>query len=133
MNGSISAAYLKDPASPVWENDATMKQYKAIMAKYPPGANANNGLYFYGFAKAQTFVPAMYKAGKNPTRQGLMNALLSLNEMNPYTLPGVRLKTSATRPLHHQPPAADAVQQRPLDAVRPAGRRTAARLANTRK
>ncbi len=96
VNGSISAAYLKDPASPVWANDATMKQYKAIMAKYAPSANANNGLYFYGFAKAHTFVQAMYKAGKNPTRQGLMNALLSFNETNPFALPGVRLKTSTT-------------------------------------
>ena len=34
VNGSISAAYLKDPASPVWANDATMKQYKTLMAKY---------------------------------------------------------------------------------------------------
>ena len=96
VNGSISAAYLKDPASPVWANDKTMKQYKSLMAKYAPGPNANNGLYYYGFAKAQTFVSAMYKAGKNPTRQGPMNALQSLNEMNPYTLPGVRLKTSKT-------------------------------------
>ena len=70
VNGSISTAYLKDPASPTWANDATMKQYKTIMAKYAPGANANNGLYFYGFAKAHTFVQAMYKAGKNPTRAG---------------------------------------------------------------
>ena len=96
VNGSISSAYLKDPASPTWTNDATMKQYKTIMAKYAPGANANNGLYFYGFAKAHTFVQAMYKAGANPTRQGLMNALQSLNETSPYALPGVRLKTSKT-------------------------------------
>ena len=96
VNGSISAAYLKDPASPVWTNDATMKQYKAIMAKYAPSLNANNGLYYYGFAKAHTFVQAMYKAGKNPTRQGLMNALLSFNETSPFALPGVRLKSSAT-------------------------------------
>ena len=96
VNGSISAAYLKDPASPTWTNDATMKQYKAIMAKYAPSANANNGLYFYGFAKAHTFVQAMYKAGANPTRQGLMNALQSFNETSPYALPGVRLKSSKT-------------------------------------
>jgi branched-chain amino acid transport system substrate-binding protein len=96
VNGSISSAYLKDPASPVWENDATMKQYKALMAKYAPSANANNGLYYYGFAKAHTFVQAMYKAGKTPTRQGLMNALQSFNETSPYALPGVRLKTSKT-------------------------------------
>ena len=96
VNGSISAQYLKDPASPVWANDATVKQYKTIMAKYAPGANASNGLYFYGFAKADTFVRAMYKAGKTPTRVGLMKALLSLNETSPFLLPGSRLKTSAT-------------------------------------
>jgi branched-chain amino acid transport system substrate-binding protein len=95
VNGSISAAYLKDPASPVWDNDATVKQYKALMEKYNPRGRVTDGLNLYGFAKAHTFVRAMYKAGANPTRAGLMRALLSLNEPSPYALPGVRLKTSA--------------------------------------
>ncbi len=95
VNGSISAAYLKDPASPVWENDATVKQYKALMEKYNPRGKITDGLNLYGFAKAHTFVRAMYKAGANPTRAGLMRALLSFNEPSPYALPGVRLKTSA--------------------------------------
>ena len=96
VNGSISAQYLKDPAAPAFANDATVKQYKALMEKYLPRANANDGLYFYGFAKGDTFVRAMYKAGKNPTRAGLMRALLSFDETNPYLLPGSRLKTSTT-------------------------------------
>jgi branched-chain amino acid transport system substrate-binding protein len=96
VNGSISSQYLKDPASPVWADDATVKLYKSVMAKYAPSANANNGLYFYGFAKGDTFVRAMAKAGANPTRAGLMRALLSLNETSPYLLPGSKLKTSAT-------------------------------------
>jgi branched-chain amino acid transport system substrate-binding protein len=96
VNGSISAQYLKDPASPTWANDATVKQYLALMAKYNPKGRATDGLNFYGFAKADTFVRAMYKAGTNPTRAGLMKALLSLNEVSPYLLPGSRLKTSAT-------------------------------------
>ena len=96
VNGSISAQYLKDPAAPAFANDATVKQYKALMEKYLPRANANDGLYFYGFAKADTFVRAMYKAGRNPTRQSFMRALLSFNETNPYLLPGSRLKTSTT-------------------------------------
>ena len=66
------------------------------MAKYAPSANASNGLYVYGFALADTFVQAMYKAGKNPTRAGLMNALLSLNTTNRFALNGVALKTSKT-------------------------------------
>ncbi len=96
VNGSISAAYLKDPASPAFANDAVVKQYVALMGKYNPRGVVNDGLNFYGFAKADTFVRAMYKAGKNPTRAGLMRALLSFNETTPYLLPGSRLKSSAT-------------------------------------
>ena len=59
-------------------------------------AGVTDGLNFYGFAKADTFVRAMYKAGKNPTRAGLMRALLSLNETSPFLLQGSKLKTSAT-------------------------------------
>jgi branched-chain amino acid transport system substrate-binding protein len=94
VNGSLSVAYLKDPSSPTWTNDAAMKQYRTIMAKYAPSVNANDGLYFYGVAKAETFVQALYKAGKNPTRVGLMNALLSLNAGNKFALPGVKQKTT---------------------------------------
>ena len=96
VNGSISAQYLKDPASPTFANDATVKQYNTLMAKYNPRGRVTDGLNFYGFAKADTFVRAMYKAGKNPTRAGLMRALLSLNETSPYLLAGSKLKTSAT-------------------------------------
>ena len=96
VNGSISAQYLKDPASPTFANDATVKQYMSLMAKYNPRGRVTDGLNFYGFAKADTFVRAMYKAGKNPTRAGLMRALLSLNETSPYLLSGSKLKTSAT-------------------------------------
>lgn len=96
VNGSTSAQYLKDPASPAFANDATVKQYLALMAKYNPRGRTTDGLNFYGFAKADTFVKAMYKAGKNPTRASLMRALTSFNETSPFLLQGSRLKTSST-------------------------------------
>jgi len=94
VNGSLSVADLKDPSSPTWDNDAAMKEYRAIMAKYAPSAKATDGLYLYGVAKAETFVQALYKAGKDPTRAGLMAALLSMNSVNKFALPGVMQKTS---------------------------------------
>jgi branched-chain amino acid transport system substrate-binding protein len=96
VNGSLSTAYLKDPANPEWNNDAAMKLYRQLMAKYAPSANANNGLYLYGVAKAAAFVQALYAAGKSPTRASLMAALTSMNSVNPFALPGVVQKTSKT-------------------------------------
>ena len=95
VNGSLSVAYLKDPSSPSWNRDPAMRQYRQIMRQYAPGVNANDGLYLYGVAKAETFVQALYKAGKNLTRARLMNALLTMNSPNRFALPGVRHKTSA--------------------------------------
>jgi branched-chain amino acid transport system substrate-binding protein len=94
VNGILSVAYLKDPEQARWNNDAAMKQYKTIVGKYLPSANPNDGQIYYGVAKAETFVQALYKAGKNPTRAGLMAALLSLNSPNKFLLPGVVQKTS---------------------------------------
>jgi branched-chain amino acid transport system substrate-binding protein len=93
-NGIITIAYYKDPQDPKWNNDAAMKLYRTIIGKYGGGANANDPQVLYGVAKAETFVQALYKAGKSPTRSGLMNALLSLNSPNRFLLPGMRMKTS---------------------------------------
>ena len=96
VNGSISTGYLKDPSAPRFANDATVRQYKTLMERYAPNANENDGTFFYGFAKAHTFVRAMYKAGRNPTRAGLMRALTSFNETSPYLLQGARIRTTPT-------------------------------------
>ena len=128
VNGSISAAYLKDPASPVWDNDATVKQYKALMEKYNPRGRVTDGLNLYGFAKAHTFVRAMYKAGANPTRAGLDAGAPLVQRAQPVRPPGRPAEDVRERPLHHLAAADDAVQQRRLDAARPARRRAAARL-----
>jgi branched-chain amino acid transport system substrate-binding protein len=94
VNGSISTSYAKDPANPIWDKDAGMKQYKQIMAKYLPDRKATDGLYLYGVAKAYTMVQTLYAAGKNPTRASLMRAARNLNfKSNPFLLPGVVTKT----------------------------------------
>jgi branched-chain amino acid transport system substrate-binding protein len=95
-NGIITIAYYKDPQDSKWDNDAAMKLYREVIAKYGSGANANDPQVLYGVAKAETFVQVLYKTGKNLTRAGLMNALLSLNSPNKFLLPGMVQKTSKT-------------------------------------
>jgi branched-chain amino acid transport system substrate-binding protein len=93
VNRTFTVQYAKDPASPAWDNDAAMKLYKQVMAKYRPGARVTDALNYYGVAVAEAFVELMYKAGKNPTRASLMKAYRSWNELNPFLLPGNRQKT----------------------------------------
>ncbi|HWQ23816.1 MAG TPA: ABC transporter substrate-binding protein [Gaiellaceae bacterium] len=93
VNGSISVTYLKDPSNPAQANDPAIQEYRRIMERYAPGVNASNQLYLYGFAKAETFVQALYKAGKDLTRAGFQKALMSFNDPNRFLLPGVMQKT----------------------------------------
>jgi branched-chain amino acid transport system substrate-binding protein len=92
-NRTFTVQYAKDPASPAWDNDAAMKVYKQVMAKYYPRGRVTDGLNYYGVAAAEAFVELMYKAGKNPTRASLMKAFRGWNELNPFLLPGNRQKT----------------------------------------
>ena len=95
VGGSISATYLKDPSNPGQANDPAVREYRQIMAKYAPGANASNQLYMYGFAKAETFVQALFAAGPNPTRASYQNALLSMKKApNRFLLNGIVQNTS---------------------------------------
>jgi branched-chain amino acid transport system substrate-binding protein len=98
VNGSISVQYLKDPASSDWDNDAGMKLYKQIMAKYLPNAKVTDGLYLYGFAKARSFCNVLDSIPKGKlTRAALMAKILRFTESdkaNPFFLPGVSSTTS---------------------------------------
>jgi len=98
VNGSISTGYLMDPQAAKYQNTAAMKLYKRLMAKYAPNADPNNGLYFYGVAKAYDIVKLLQAAGKNPTRASLLNAVRHMNWTNPFTIPGVKVKTSPNDP-----------------------------------
>jgi branched-chain amino acid transport system substrate-binding protein len=94
VNNTYSVQYSKDPANPKWDNDEGMKLYKEVMAKYYPSGRVTDGNNIYGVAVAHAFVQLLYKAGKNPTRAGVMRAARSWNEANPFLLPGNKQVTS---------------------------------------
>jgi branched-chain amino acid transport system substrate-binding protein len=94
VNGSISVAFVKDPTSPVWKNDATVKLFQSIVARFLPGAKPLDVYLYYGMAVAYTMVDTLQHAGANPTRDSLLRAATHLNEVNPFLLPGIRITTS---------------------------------------
>jgi branched-chain amino acid transport system substrate-binding protein len=71
------------------------------MRKYDPGGKATDVYNWYGMTVAWTMVQTLRKAGRNLTRAGLLRAAQHLDLSNPFLLPGIRLRTSATdyRPL----------------------------------
>jgi branched-chain amino acid transport system substrate-binding protein len=94
--GSISIVFLKDPTDPHWANDPGIKLYRSIMKRYKAG-NPADVYNVYGMSVAHTFVEALKKAGKNPTRESIMRAATHLNVHNdPFLLPGVAIRTSPT-------------------------------------
>jgi branched-chain amino acid transport system substrate-binding protein len=95
VDGMISVRYWMDPSEPKFAKPGSIELYKSILEKYSPKANPNDAFNAYGMAQAWTFVYALKQAGKNPTRPGLMSALLHMNTKdNPFLLPGMRLFTT---------------------------------------
>jgi branched-chain amino acid transport system substrate-binding protein len=95
VEGAFSVNYELDPSNPIYNKQAGMKLYRSIMKKYAPKANANDPLNLYGVAKAWNTVQLLQKAGKNPTRAGLIAAARKMlfskgkKNANPFLLPGV--------------------------------------------
>jgi branched-chain amino acid transport system substrate-binding protein len=93
--GAISIAFFKDPADPRWARDPGMRLYRTIVRKYVHG-DYKNGYFLAGMASAYAMVQTLKKAGRNPTRRSLIRAASHMNFTDPFVLPGIRIKTSAT-------------------------------------
>ena len=105
-------------AAPLGEGPAT-KLYRQIMAKYDPTGRPTDVYNFYGMAVAFTMVDVLKKAGRNLTRESLLQAATHLNEANnPFLLPGIVLRTSPDRLFPDGPGRALPLHQGPLDPAR---------------
>ncbi|MBA3733645.1 MAG: ABC transporter substrate-binding protein [Actinobacteria bacterium] len=94
VEGSVSIAFVKDPTAKQWAKDRTVRLYKSIMQRFLPSAKSDDVFNYYGMAVAYTTVDTLRKAGRNPTRAGVLKAATHLDELNPFLLPGVRIQTS---------------------------------------
>jgi branched-chain amino acid transport system substrate-binding protein len=95
--GSISLAVLKDPADPQWKSDPGMRLYRSVMRRYAKGANVREVQHVQGMAVAYETVLLFERLGATPTRAKLMARARSITSAgNPFLLPGVTVRTSAT-------------------------------------
>jgi branched-chain amino acid transport system substrate-binding protein len=100
LSGVISTSYLVSPTYAPQANTVGVKLAKAIIGQYAPALlpslNGGDANVVYGLGAAWTMVYALQRAGKTPTRAGLMKALKSMNNVtDPFLYPGIKLQTSA--------------------------------------
>ena len=103
-DGVISSTYIK--SNTVTPGDAGMQLAHDVIfatgnAFLQARFNAGDSNLIYGLASAWTFVDALKRAGINPTRVSLMNAMHTLTETpgfntNPFVYPGMKVLTNST-------------------------------------
>ncbi|HKM87614.1 MAG TPA: ABC transporter substrate-binding protein [Xanthobacteraceae bacterium] len=94
--GIISAAYLKEPTDPQWQDTPEYKEWLAWMKKYNTSASVDDINAVYGYSVAQTMAAVLKASGDNLTRENVMKQAASIkNEKLPMLLPGITISTSA--------------------------------------
>jgi branched-chain amino acid transport system substrate-binding protein len=95
--GIITAAYLKDPTDPQFQNDADMAAWRAFMDKYYPNGDKTSSFPPYGYAVSSNLAEVLRRAGDNLTRENVMKQAASLKALDmPILLPGIKINTSPT-------------------------------------
>ncbi|HJS87005.1 MAG TPA: ABC transporter substrate-binding protein [Acetobacteraceae bacterium] len=96
--GVVTAAYLKDPTDPQWNDDPGMKEFQAWRAQYAPQSDPANPVWSYGYTMAQAMVIVLQRAGNDLSRENILKAATSLPDTTtlPMVLPGIKIGTSPT-------------------------------------
>jgi branched-chain amino acid transport system substrate-binding protein len=95
--GIISAGYLKDSTDPAWKDDAGMKEWRAFMDKYLPGADQTDGGYIAAYAVSNTMLKVLKQCNGDFSRENVMKQAANLHDVdNPLLLPGIKINTSPT-------------------------------------
>ena len=92
--GIISAAYLKEPTDPQWQDTPEYKDWLAWMKKYNSSGNLADSSNVVGYSVTQTMVAVLKACGDNLTRENIMKQAASLHDLKlPMLLPGITIST----------------------------------------
>jgi branched-chain amino acid transport system substrate-binding protein len=92
--GVVTGLYLKDPNDPRWADDAGMKEWKAWMAKYQPGASTGDLFNVQGYTAAQVMAKVLENCKDDVSRDNIIRQASSLDHLPlPMLLPGITIQT----------------------------------------
>ncbi|MFC0284160.1 ABC transporter substrate-binding protein [Camelimonas abortus] len=95
--GIITSSYMMNAEDPAWKDTEDMKEWRAFMEKYMPGADLTNTGHIYGYIVAQAMHKVLEMAGDNLTRENVMRQAESLKNVRlKGFMPGIVMNTSPT-------------------------------------
>lgn len=94
--GIVAIRYTKEPGLPGMENDADVKAYEALRAKYFPMVDRDNTTAFAAYGQAVAIAEVIRRCGDDLTRANIIKQTLSLKGFrSPAFLDGVTYSFSA--------------------------------------
>jgi hypothetical protein len=95
--GIISATYAKDATDPQWDDDPGIKEFRALMNEYLPGANLAESSAMVGYNTATSMAEVLRRCGDNLTRENVMKQASNLKNFEQGgLLPAITVSTTPT-------------------------------------
>ena len=95
--GVVTATYRKDVDDPRWADEAGVKEYKAFMEKYMPGADISESNYFTGMHQGVILEALLKQCGNDLSRDNIARQARNIKGLAlPLSLPGIVMNTSPT-------------------------------------
>ncbi|HVR66115.1 MAG TPA: ABC transporter substrate-binding protein, partial [Verrucomicrobiae bacterium] len=92
--GVISTAFLKDAGDSMWKEDKAIKDWSAVMDKYFPDGDKDDGYALYGYAAAETMVQVLTQCGDDLSRENIMKQAAALKDYrSSILLPDIAINT----------------------------------------
>jgi branched-chain amino acid transport system substrate-binding protein len=92
--GIDTVGYFKDPTDKQWDDDPAMKEWKAFMKEYVPGASLTDASNTYAYLAAQTLIQVLKQCGDDLSRANIMKQAANLKGFAPpLLLPGLAFDT----------------------------------------
>lgn len=96
--GVVTSAFYKDPGDPRWANDPAVKDYRAWMEKYLPGADLYDINYITGYNQGGLLEQLLKQCGDDLSRENINRQAHAFKDfVLPMVLPGIKVTTSPTR------------------------------------
>jgi ABC-type branched-subunit amino acid transport system substrate-binding protein len=90
--GFISAAVVKDPSDPQWQDAPDVQAYFAWMKQYYPDGNPTEQLNAAGYWNAAAMTEILRRCGDDLTRANLLKQMTEMRDLAvPMLLPGITL------------------------------------------